>query len=717
MQPTFGCYTRRGAVTILVFGAVALAALAPAAAQGRRAATPVPPKDPCAAPANAVIAENCKPGNPETEWDINAAGDPSIQGFAINMSVNHGESVSFKVRTDAAAYRVDIYRIGYYGGMGARLVTTLKPSAALPQRQPDCLREAATRLYDCGNWAVSASWQVPVDAASGVYAARLVRNDQSGTWRADNSLASPREKPPALPQSYGASGLGKLANALKEPRASHMIFVVRADELKSDIVFQTSDLAWQAYNRYGGASTYGGFLNGADLGQNHRAYKMSYNRPLTNRGDGSVNEFFNAEYPMVRWLEANGYDVTYIAGVDSTRAGEKLKEHKLFLSNGHDEYWDGQQRRNVEAARDAGVNLAFFSGNEVYWKTRWEPSIDGSKTPYRTLVCYKETHSRIDDHGEYQPGAKIDPKKDEWTGTYRDASPFNPEGPNPENSLTGTIFTVDAWRHDIIQVPAKYGKHRFWRNTSVATLKPGEVALLEGANLGHEWDEDLDNGFRPAGIQHLSETTANNVAYLQDFGSIDDGGTATHNLTLYRAKSGALVFGAGTVEWSWGLDAHHDNIEGMPNNFSNGTDARIGLDPRAPDVRVQQATVNLFADMGVQPLNLQPGQVKATKSVDVLAPVSKILAIPGGVVAAGAVTTIHGTASDMGGIVAAVEVSVDGGRSWHPAAGEGSWTYEWQVPAEFDGATITSRAVDDSGNLEKPLPGVKTSGSVSLTRR
>src|SRR5207302_2490713 len=132
-----------------------------------------------------------------------------------------------------------------------------------------------------------------------------------------------------------------------------------------------------------------------------------------------------------------------------------------------------------------------------------------------------------------------------------------------------------------------------WRNTSIASLKPGETALLEGANLGHEWDEDLDNGFRPAGIIHMSATTVNNVEYLQDWGSIDDGGTATHHLTMYRAKSGALVFGAGTVEWAWGLDGHHDSVSGMPADLANLVDIRLGDDPRAPDVRVQQATINL----------------------------------------------------------------------------------------------------------------------------
>jgi hypothetical protein len=309
---------------------------------------------------------------------------------------------------------------------------------------------------------------------------------------------------------------------------------------------------------------------------------------------------------MVRWLEANGYDVTYVSGVDTARSGERLKNHKVFLSVGLDAYWSRSQRRNVEVARDAGTCLAFFSGGEVFWKARFEASIDESKAPYRTLVCYKETHSRIDDHSEYQAGAKIDPKSDEWTGTFRDAGTFNPEGPHAENALTGSLSTVRGWRHDPLVVPAEFGKHRFWRHTNVAELELGQAAILEGTALGPQWNEDLDNGFRPADLEHLSETTVNNVAYLQDFGSLCDGGTATHHLTLYRAASGALVFGAGTAEWSWGLDPHHTNVGGNPYHDRS---VRIGVDPRAPDRRVQQATVNLLADMGALPRSLQPGLV------------------------------------------------------------------------------------------------------------
>ena len=130
---------------------------------------------------------------------------------------------------------------------------------------------------------------------------------------------------------------------------------------------------------------------------------------------------------------------------------------------------------------------------------------------------------------------------------------------------------------------------RFWRNTSVANLTGNQTATLGDYVLGYEWNEDIDNGFRPAGLFHLSDTTVNVNAYIQDYGSTYAKGTATHNMTLYRAASGALVFGAGTIQYSWGLDGHHDSL-----SSTHRSD-------------MQQATVNLFADMGVQPGNLMSG--------------------------------------------------------------------------------------------------------------
>src|SRR5690606_16855327 len=123
--------------------------------------------------------------------------------------------------------------------------------------------------------------------------------------------------------------------------SSHIVFIVRNDNSTSDLVFQTSDTTWQAYNTYGGNSLYQGGP-GTNPG---RAYKVSYNRPFATRAvDGGQDWVFNAEYPMVRWLESNGYDVSYITGIDTHRSGTLLLNHKAFLSVGHDEYWSGQQR-------------------------------------------------------------------------------------------------------------------------------------------------------------------------------------------------------------------------------------------------------------------------------------------------------------------------------------------------------------------------------------
>lgn len=648
---------------------------------------------------NRIVQENQLPGSPSTEWDINGPGDSTIQGFGHDIGINCGETIFFKIKTDSTDYRIDIYRMGYYGGMGARLVDTINPSVELPQSQPEGIRDPETRLYDCGNWAVSASWKSPSDAVSGVYFARLVRQDLSpASWRADNGQHGPEAQPVPSAHAYGALGHGRLANALREPRASHIYFVVRDDEGRSDILFQTSDTTWQAYNRYGGHCTYARFNpdNPYMHGGPPRCYKSSYNRPFETRYYRAVNMVFNGEYPFIRWLEANGYDVSYFTGVDSDRRGEEILKHRLFLSVGHDEYWSLGQRRHVERARDAGVHLAFFSGNEVFWKTRWEPSIDGEEVPHRTLVTYKETH---DD-------AKIDPVPDVWTGTWRDSRPFNPEGAQPENALTGTIFTVNAWRNDPLIVPSEYANLRFWRNTEVARLKPGEKAVLLKGLLGHEWDEDIDNGFRPPGLFRLSETTIDNVMYIQDHGSVYDSGTATHHLTLYRHESGALVFGAGTVQWGWGLDAHHDTDTGIPPERANEHGTRVGVDPHAPDRNIQQATINLFADMGIQPSTLQDDLVPASASTDSDPPNSTIHVPAVGAILSQEALIVRGGAVDVGGgVVAGVEVSVDSGQTWHPANGREAWNYQW-LPEETGSVTILSRAVDDSGNLEQPGKGV-----------
>jgi hypothetical protein len=614
-------------VVVLALVAALNALVGPALLGGPTAANAA---DPCGPTGNKVACENSKPGTDPEIWDINGAGDSSIQGFATDISVNIGQRIDFKIKTDASAYTIDIYRTGWYQGLGARKITSVTPSASLPQNQPNCITDVTTELYDCGNWAVSASWNVPTTAVSGVYIAHLKRSNGD---------------------------------------SSHITFIVRDDASTSDIVFQTADPTWHAYNTYGGSDFYAGGANG-------RAYKISYNRPFNTRGSAGGRDFyFGAEYAAVRFLERNGYDVSYMAGVDTDRRGNLIRNHKVFLSVGHDEYWSGAQRANMEAARDAGVNLQFLAGNEGYWRTRYEPSADASRTAYRTLVSYKETWGN----------AKIDPSS-QWTGTWRDprfASRANGGG-SPENELIGTAYMVN-FSDLAMTVRQEEGKLRLWRNSGLASMT-GASTTLAPHTVGYESNEVMDNGFSPPGLIKLSTTTGAVPQYLRDFGSTVTAGTTKHNMTLYKAPSGALVFSAGTVQWTYGLDAEHDSE--YPDNVA--------------DPRMQQAQVNLLADMGAQPTTLMAGVNAATKSTDTAGPTVTISTPAAGTAQKnGDVVTLTGTAADAAGRVAGVEVSTDNGATWRAATGTTSWTAT--VIQKGRGNTpILVRAIDDSANIGTP---------------
>jgi hypothetical protein len=515
---------------------------------------------------NPIVIENALPGNPISEWGVPDFRDTRIAGFSTKMSLNSGETVRFKITVQpAAAYTIKIYRLGYYAGNGARLVQDLGVFNGITQ--PNGISDAVTGLLDCANWTESASWNIPASAVSGLYIAKLER-----------------------------TGGG----------SNHIAFIVRNDASHSDLYLQFPDATWQAYNGYGGNSLYDG-NTGFPSGH---AVKVSYNRPffpynsLFNTDGRESDWYMNAIYPMIRWVERNGYDITYTSCNDVENNGARLLNHKVFISAGHDEYWSKDHRNNVEAARNAGVNLAFFSGNEVYWKTRWE-SNDGTED--RVLVCYKEGFLGDGTLGERTCGNKCDVSSTEWTGLWRTGAAY--DAGLPENALTGQI----SWDEipGAIQVPSRYKKIRFWRNTSIPNLASGQTATLAPNTLGHEWDFEQYAESYPAGRITMSSTTIN---------------SHTHKLSLYRHQSGALVFGAGTIQWSWGLDGNHHG----------------GTSVVSPEM--QQATVNLFADMGVQPATLQAGLVPATMSTDLSAPSSVIISPANGTTTpAGVAITISGT--------------------------------------------------------------------------
>jgi methionine-rich copper-binding protein CopC len=606
--------------------------------------------------ANPIVCENQLPGTPQSTWDVNS-NDTYIQGFADPFSVSVGGSINFKINSAASSYSIDIYRMGYYGGDGARLVASITPNITVSQTQPACNTNTVTGLVDCGNWGVSATWNVPATAVSGVYFAHIYTPGDT--------------------------------------HENQIPFVVNNPASTSDIVFMTSDETWQAYNDWGGYSVYTGTATGSpwccsalDPG---RAVQVGYNRPFATRWDtpGGQDYFFSMEFPMIEFLEENGYNVSYVSQSDVSAPGaaSMLEQHKMFMTAGHSEYFDAGDRTNITAARNAGVNLSFFSGNLMWWKTRWANSLYGNE-PYRTLITYKESLDSVQDDPADPPT---------WTGEWRDPR-FTASGDDsgqPENALTGQLWMVNTGTYSD-QVQAAYSKLALWKNTAVANLQPGQTYTMTGDTLGYEWDVDADNGFRPAGEIDMSKTCETGIpGVLQDY--VEDIGTGNecNSLTLYRAASGALVFDAGTVQWSWGLNDNHDG----------GT---VPTDPV-----MQQATVNLFAMMGVQPTTLMSGLVPGTAPNHTAPPTSTITSPSAGpTFANGSTVTISGTATDSGGgVVAGVEVSTDGGATWHPvttmssAAAGVTWSYTWSAAGNGP-VTIMSRATDDDANTEKPGPGI-----------
>lgn len=606
---------------------------------------------------NAIVLENQLAGTPESVWAINGdisnvGNDAAIQGFATSMSVNPGQTENFKIDTGSTKYRIDIYRLGYYGGNGARLISTQTTNLASAQVQPNPLFDSTTNEVDAGNWAVSASWAVPATAVSGVYFAKLT--------------------------------------TLNGTIGQNMIpFVVTNGGAASAVKFQTNDATWEAYNPWGGYNLY----QGPSGTTGDRANAVSYNRPIdmnSNANESGPQDYvFSGEFPALYWLEQNGYDVSYITNSDAANTPSLLANAKVLMDSGHDEYWSASQYNNVKAAAKAGTSLVFLSGNQVYWDVAYGSGPSGAANT--TVIEYKDPWA----------GKQINPNGTAGGGSSDFRDPVNGPG-TPENALTGNIFQVDGSNKlGDVSVPYNLSQFRLWANTSVAGLAPGGSATL-GNLLGYEWNTDNNNGFRPAGVIDLSSTTVGVGTLLLDYGLNTGAGDATHNLTLYRdATSGALIFNAGTVMWSWGLDAQHPFYQGQ-------------TAPVSPTV--EQAMVNLLADMGVQPQTLLSTLAFATQSTDTTPPISKITSVgSGGALTANQIVTITGTAADSGGgKVASVEISTDGGKTWNRAIGFNNWTYSWITPAAGT-YTVATRATNDSAYLEKPSDAVSVTVAAGST--
>jgi len=287
-----------------------------------------------------VVAENARPGT--ADWRItDNHHHGSIEGFADRVSAQAGDSVTLYVSTTASSYRVDAYRMGYYGGLGGRLVWRSQDIAG--SQQEAGVRDTKTNM-------VEAPWQPSV------------RFKPTKAWP---------------PGDY----LLKLVAATGAER--YVPLTLRDDASTAAYVIQNAVTTWQAYNLWGGFDLYEG-RNGTGSGFANRSRIVSFDRPYA-FGDGAA-DFLGNEYPLISLAESLGLDVTYWTDVDLHRHPELAMHHKAILSLGHDEYWSASMRQGFEDARDNGVNLAFFGANAVFRQIRLEDSPLG---PERHQVGYK----------------------------------------------------------------------------------------------------------------------------------------------------------------------------------------------------------------------------------------------------------------------------------------------------------------------------------------
>jgi hypothetical protein len=470
---------------------------------------------------NAIYAENQQPGT--SAWRITnpvTSTAPEIAGYAGATSVNRGGTLALKVTVaQPGPYTIDVYRLGYYGGAGGRLMASSGPQSGVTQA-PCNVTAPATFLVEC-QWTTSYLLVTGSTWTSGLYVANL---------------------------THSASG-----------KQSQIWFVVRDDSSTSDLVFQSSFNTFTAYNNYGDQERHSLYEFNSTGGQ--RAYKVSLDRPfsIVTTDSSGVNGMLRYERNMARWLESQGYDVSYVTNVDVHLNPSLLLQHKTFLSVGHDEYWSLEQRNAVEQARDAGKNLAFFSGNSAYWRVRFEPSTLGD--PNRVMVCYKDP----------AVGDPVAPTY-LWRG---------PENNRPENALLGIMYVGDNDLSGGYSYVVANATDPYYLNTGLTNGM--SLDLL----VGYEWDAVVNNGFTPANLVVLgnSPTTPSSIAPQPP------GLTGTiSNAARYTAASGAKVFAAGSIQLMWGLDSN-------------------GVVPPREDPRLKQFVINVLGDMGAKPLTPDDGLV------------------------------------------------------------------------------------------------------------
>jgi len=488
---------------------------------------------------NPIVLENQQPGTAAWDLDLSKVGSDAvgqIKGYASAASVNKGQNITFYVSTNLAqTYTIDVYRVGWYQGLGGRLMQHVAALNGIPQ--PTCPMDATTGMIAC-NWAPAYTLATLSSWTSGVYLAILTNA-----------------------QGY----------------QNYIMFTVRDDTRVAALLYQSPVTTNQAYNDYPddgktGKSLYDFNSYGAVLKATgyHSAAKVSFDRPYS---DSGIDEGFRSDYGevnFIQWMEQNGFDVTYSTDVDTHANGSTLLNYRGILSMGHDEYWSKPMYDAAVAARDAGVNLAFFGANAVYWQIRFEPSSSGVAN--RVIVCYRDVN--------------LDPETDPTLKTVNWADPaLN----RPQQTLIGlgyNDYSSPPQNNKGFFVTYVVNNSANWVYAGTGFKDGDSVIGLVG------YEADLYDSTYPSPIA---------VSGTYTLLSKSPWGTGAHqysNSSVYQAPSGAWVFATGTMDWNWALSTY-------------------GHGYNVVDSRIQQTTANVLnkfvASAGSSaPKPTAPGNLTAT---------------------------------------------------------------------------------------------------------
>ena len=416
-----------------------------------------------------------------------------LAGYPDRASVVPGESFGLHVSSALGPVTVRAYRLGYYGGTGARQIWVSPVITAARQPQPSVDELRTVRCQ----WPVALRVET-TGWPEGSYLLRLEAGD----------------------------------------RAAYVPVVLRSRTVSGRLVLVSAVTCHQAYNQWGGYSLYEGPGGGGE-----RAYAVSFDRPYDRGGAPLVLSY---EQGMLFVAESLDLDLAYLTSWELHHDPDILDGAVGVVSPGHDEYWTVPMRRHVEAARDAGVNLAFLGANAIYWRVRY--SDDG-----RLVTCYKS--------------AALDPTDDavDTTARWRQAP-----HPDPENSLVGMLYEAFPAEADL-----EVHDPDFFLFEGTGARRGSRYAGLVAV--------EIDRAYPLAGTPPNLQVVAHSaVAQFQKPDTYSD-------MTYYTMPSGAGVFAVGTMSWTAGL---------------RGPGARPRIDAAA-SAFARTVTTNLLQSMAAGPMGLQ----------------------------------------------------------------------------------------------------------------